>query len=287
MTSEAAPLLSIVTISFNQRSFIHRALASVCPNPRIEHIVVDPGSSDGTVDYLRQRWSSSKKIILKPDRGPADGLNNGFMEARGRFGYFLNSDDFVLPGAIENFLRVLECADDDVVFGGGYVLDLTQKWAREIIMPRQFSRTAFSYNAFPFLQQGMFFRLDLFRSVGGFNPASWVFWDSELFVDLLKAGGRACCVRDLVGVFVLHEKSITGTGTHGTEEARVERQRITEKLLNRHATPMDRLIGGRIAHLTRRVFGWRWGIADLRDRLFPSYSYKKVMAVYDALAEPD
>lgn len=280
------PLLSIVTISFNQRAFIHRALASVPSDPRIEHIIVDPGSSDGTIEYLKDCWSSSKKLIFMPDRGPAEGLNNGFAVARGRFGYFLNSDDFFID-AVPNCLNLLERCEADVILGGGYLLDLTRNWAREIIMPSRFSHAALAYNAFPFIQQGMFFNLELFRSVGGFNPASWVFWDSELLVDFVRAGAKVTCVSDAFGVFVLHEASITGTGTHFSAKAYPEKLRITEKLLGRRATPVQRLLSGRIASLTRRFYAWRWALADIRDRLFPSYNYRKILAIYDRLAEPN
>src|SRR4029077_2212938 len=79
------PRVSIVTISFNQAPFLERAIRSVLEqdHPDVEYIVVDPGSTDGSREIIEKYRSRIAKVILEPDRGPANGLNKGFAAATG------------------------------------------------------------------------------------------------------------------------------------------------------------------------------------------------------------
>jgi glycosyltransferase involved in cell wall biosynthesis len=94
-----APKFSIVTPSFNQRAYIEDALLSVKNQAylRVEHIVIDGGSTDGTQDVLREYASrpgwSHLQWTSEPDQGQSDALNKGFRRASGEIVGWLNSDD--------------------------------------------------------------------------------------------------------------------------------------------------------------------------------------------------
>lgn len=118
------PQISIVTPSYNQRTFIEPALESVRSQhyPSIEHIVVDGASTDGTVEYLR--FLSGKagwehlRWISEPDKGQSDALNKGFRMASGNIIGWLNSDDVYRSGC---FAAVVAAFEDnrriDVLYG--------------------------------------------------------------------------------------------------------------------------------------------------------------------------
>jgi glycosyltransferase involved in cell wall biosynthesis len=96
----SAPFLSIVTPSRNRASFLSDALQSVRSqryDGRVEHIVVDGASTDGSVELLRS--SGRLRWVSEPDRGQSEALNKGFAMARGELIGWLNSDDFYLDGA--------------------------------------------------------------------------------------------------------------------------------------------------------------------------------------------
>ena len=99
------PRISIVTPSFNQSHYITETIESVLAQtyPNLEHIVVDGGSTDGTLDIL-QRYSHLK-VISEPDRGQADAINKGFRISTGSIWGYLNSDDTLLPGALQHVAR--------------------------------------------------------------------------------------------------------------------------------------------------------------------------------------
>src|ERR1700685_847119 len=100
---------SVVTISFNQRQYLEEALRSVLTQdyPAIEYIVVDPVSTDGSRELIESFASQLARVIFEPDRGAADGLNNGFQHASGDIFGFLNSDDVLLPGVMSNVAHAL------------------------------------------------------------------------------------------------------------------------------------------------------------------------------------
>lgn len=96
------PMVSVVTPSYNQGSFIEETIRSVLDQdyPNFEHIVIDGGSSDNTLEVLR-RYAGRITWLSEPDDGQADAINKGLRMARGEILAYLNSDDTYLPGAIE------------------------------------------------------------------------------------------------------------------------------------------------------------------------------------------
>jgi glycosyltransferase involved in cell wall biosynthesis len=123
------PLVSIVTPYLNQASFLRRTIESVLGQdyPHVEYVVVDGGSSDGSVDLLRSfgtrfRWTS------EPDRGQSDAINKGFAQSRGAIRAYLNSDDVLWPGAIrtavEHFNRHPAW---DLLYGNAYHVDANDR----------------------------------------------------------------------------------------------------------------------------------------------------------------
>jgi glycosyltransferase involved in cell wall biosynthesis len=112
------PLVSIVTPSLNQGGFIEEAILSVVEQdyPRLEHIVVDGGSVDETLEILRRythlRW------VSEPDNGQATAINKGFRMASGAILGWLNADDYLLPGAVAAAVQVLSETGCALVHGG-------------------------------------------------------------------------------------------------------------------------------------------------------------------------
>jgi glycosyltransferase involved in cell wall biosynthesis len=105
---ERWPRISIVTPSLNQARYIVATVESVIAQsyPNLEHIVIDGGSTDGTLARLSRY--SHLKLVSEPDRGHADAINKGFRLATGAIWGFLNSDDTLLPGALHRVAREID-----------------------------------------------------------------------------------------------------------------------------------------------------------------------------------
>lgn len=211
------PFLSIVTISFNQAQHLRQCVDSVLSQKgaNAEYIVVDPGSTDGSREILASYGSAIDHLILRSDQGPADGLNRGFSRATGEIGYFINSDDFLLPGAIRcMFRRWEEHQAFDFLLGGGWMVDGRGRPIRELFADSGDLDALLDGNA-AVVQQGFSFRMDKFRQIGGFNASNRSCWDFELLCSALRNGARTKIIHDRIGAFRIYGESLSG-GVRGS-----------------------------------------------------------------------
>ncbi|MDP2660973.1 MAG: glycosyltransferase family 2 protein [Dehalococcoidia bacterium] len=96
------PLVSIVTPSFNQARFLEETIRSVQSQdyPNAEHLVLDGGSTDGSLDIIHRYAENLAYWVSEADRGQSHAINKGFARAGGEILSWLNSDDLLRPGAI-------------------------------------------------------------------------------------------------------------------------------------------------------------------------------------------
>lgn len=234
---------SIVTISFNQARFLEQALRSVLEQdyPHVEYIVVDPGSTDGSRDIIERYRRDVDLVLLEPDRGPADGLNKGFDLATGEIFGFINSDDYLLPGALTQVASAFQ-ADPakDILSGHALVVD---EAGREInrFYSRRFSPTRQVYGAASLAQQATFFRSSAFRQVGGFNSGNRLTWDGELWLDMALRGARFGRLDKFLAAFRIYGDSITGSMRYADSYSSY-REAAFKKVMGRDPVAVDRLM---------------------------------------------
>jgi glycosyltransferase involved in cell wall biosynthesis len=121
------PLVSVVTPSYNKGAFIEETILSVKNQtyPRIEHIVVDGGSTDNTIDILKKyEGTYNMKWVSEPDKGQSDAVNKGWRMSAGEIIAYLNADDTYTPWAVETAVKFLnEHPDVSMVYGKCNVID--------------------------------------------------------------------------------------------------------------------------------------------------------------------
>jgi glycosyltransferase involved in cell wall biosynthesis len=115
------PLISIITACFNAEDFIEQTIQSVLSQTyaRLEYIIIDGGSTDGTLDIIHRYDSRLAYWHSRPDRGIAHAFNQGLAQAQGDWILYLNADDFLFgPTVIEEMVvHLAQHKDADVVFG--------------------------------------------------------------------------------------------------------------------------------------------------------------------------
>ncbi len=177
------PLVSIVTPSFNHARFIEATMRSVLTQdyPRIEYMVVDGGSDDGTVDIIRKYADRLAWWVSEKDKGQTDAINKGFARAGGDILAWLNSDDTYEPGAVSAAVAYLqEHPEVGMVYGDcnfineqGNVIGKFNAAQTDYRLLRQ------GYVHIP--QQTMFFRAGLWKQVGPLDPSFYFAMDYDLW----------------------------------------------------------------------------------------------------------
>jgi glycosyltransferase involved in cell wall biosynthesis len=237
------PKISIVTISYNQRPFLMRNIVSVNSQgfEEYEHIIVDPGSSDGSRELIESMDDSRIVKIFEPDSGPADGLNKGFSKARGEVIIYLNSDDELAPNSLAAFARLHDDNPEaDIIIGNGWTIDgqgePIQYIKSDTFTPR---RSALSVGVA--LQQATSFKKRIFASGLKFNTENSVSWDAEILYDAFSKGFRFMGAEDTLGYFRLHDGTITVSGQY-EEQIRREGLRLARTVFPRAPFPVIRTL---------------------------------------------
>jgi glycosyltransferase involved in cell wall biosynthesis len=114
---EDLPLVSIITIVYNGEKYIEQTIKSVIGQtyPNVEYIIVDGGSTDNTINIVRQFGDSIHSLISEKDQGISDAFNKGLRRAKGEIIGIINADDWYEKDAIE--MAVRNIAGYDVVYG--------------------------------------------------------------------------------------------------------------------------------------------------------------------------
>jgi glycosyltransferase involved in cell wall biosynthesis len=239
--SEHRLRVTAVTLSFNQRPFLERAMRSVLEQDYpVEYIVVDPGSTDGSRDLIERYRARLAQVVLEPDDGPADGLNKALRLATGDVFVCVNADDALLPGAITSAVAALERHPGAAaIYADGYFVDESGRPIRRL-RSTGFDLRRFVFGGVNVMHQATFVRRHAFFAVGGFNRDNRTSWDGELLVDLGLARRELRHVAGLWAIFSIHPDSISGSGRLQREYDR-DQLRLFEKVVGRSPSRRDRV----------------------------------------------
>lgn len=209
--SEPFAKISLVTPSFNQAKFIEQTIKSILDQgyPNLEYIVIDGGSTDGTVDILK-RYADRLQWVSEPDGGQSDGINKGLRRATGDIVGYVNSDDLLLPGSLHRvnaFFR--DHANVSWMTGRCRIIDEQGKdvagLARQYkdFLLRHYSRNMLLMINF-IAQMSTFWRRSAYERVGEFSTEQHLVMDYDYWLRLLQLGDPGI-VPQTVSAFRLHQ----------------------------------------------------------------------------------
>lgn len=207
---KAWPRVTIVTASYNQGRYIEETIRSVLLQgyPNLEYIVVDGGSTDGSVDIIRKYESWLAYWVSEPDKGPGDALAKGFARASGEIFAWLNSDDILLPWAVGAAVITLLREESDAIYGhrlrmqeDGFFFDFD-------IAPGKITWWKLCIGTW-LPQETVFFQRRMYEQVGGISDDTLAF-DYDLWVRFVAAGARFVNSGVFLGAARYHPASIQG-----------------------------------------------------------------------------
>jgi glycosyltransferase involved in cell wall biosynthesis len=219
------PKLTIITPSFNQAAFIERTLESVLDQgyENLEYIVVDGGSTDGSVEIIERYADRLAWWVSENDAGQTDALNKGLRRATGDIVAYINSDDYYLPGAFEAATAAL--AGGDALWAAGvcqYVdadYRITERW-HPALPPAARERWLLGPWGVP--QAATFWRREAFDRHGLFREDMHFVFDTEYGLRLAFAGELPRLIDAELAVRVVHEEAKSWR----PEDFRREEQRL-------------------------------------------------------------
>jgi glycosyltransferase involved in cell wall biosynthesis len=184
MLENDLPLVSIVTPSFNQAAYLEQTICSVLEQdyPRIEYMIVDGGSADGSVDIIKRYADKLAWWVSEVDKGQTDAINKGFARANGQILAWINSDDTYEPGAVSTAVEYLQAHPDvGMVYADcNFINEQGNVIGKFGAAQTDYRRLRQGYVHIP--QQTMFFRAGLWHAVGPLDPSFYFAMDYDLWV---------------------------------------------------------------------------------------------------------
>ena len=204
------PGISIITPSFNQAAFLERTILSVLEQgyPNLEYIIIDGGSTDGSIDIIKKYQERLAYWISEPDRGQAHAINKGLRMATGEWVAWQNSDDVFYPGVFESLAREAAKAPYvDLIIGNMNLIDKEDQVLRDIKYVRPTYRSLLA-EGMVLTNQAAFWRRRVHGEIGYFDETLHCGFDYEWFLRLL-AGRSAVHVNATWGGLRRHEDTKT------------------------------------------------------------------------------
>lgn len=204
------PLVSIVTPSFNQVEYLEETILSVLGQdyPNLEYLIVDGGSTDGSLKIIEKYADRLAWWVSEPDQGQTDAINKAFAHAQGEIFAWLNSDDTYQPGAVSAAVSFLcENRGIGMVYGDANLIDEAGRViGRFPARQTDYRKLLQGYVHIP--QQAAFFRAELWKEVGPLDPSFYFAMDYDLWVRIAKCS-QIVYLPQLWANFRLHGRAKT------------------------------------------------------------------------------
>jgi glycosyltransferase involved in cell wall biosynthesis len=248
------PRLTIVTPSYQQAAFLERTIRSVLDQgyENLEYLIVDGGSTDGSVEIIERYADRLAWWVSEPDQGQTDALNKGLRRATGDIVAYINSDDHYLPGTFAAAVDALERSDALWVCGaarfvGPDDIPVEDSWWPEL--PKTRNRAAWIDGLWGVPQVATFWRRRCFDDYGLFREDLHYVFDTEYGLRLAFAGHLPALMRRELAVRVIHDEAKSWDRSPFERESDAVAAEYAQRL-----TPVER-VGYRATTAVFRSYG--------------------------------
>ena len=226
--TKSYPKITVVTPSYNQAEYLSDTIESVIKQeyPLLEYIIIDGGSTDGSVEIIKHYERHLTYWVSEPDRGQSHAINKGLCRATGDIVCWLNSDDLLLPGALQKVGRAFaQHADLDIVTGYTVRADRELHLLFNHFVPVQ-TRWLAQHGVLYMDQPSTFWKRELLPTFGGLDETLHMAMDLDLWLRFLAGGVSIFHSRDYLAVWRLHPdcKSLKGETARNCDHVILEKR---------------------------------------------------------------
>lgn len=176
----AADKISVIIPSFNCCAVLSKAIESIILQDykNLQLIIIDGGSTDGTIDLLKKYHTNIDYWISEPDNGVYNAMNKGIAAAKGTWLFFLGADDELLPGVISNIFNSVSFANNDIVYGKVIIKNKGKQLGRQTDYENLIELNI--------PHQAIFYRKSIFEKFKGYNEKYKVLADYDLNLKIFE-----------------------------------------------------------------------------------------------------
>ena len=230
------PKITVVTPSYNQGVFLGRTIESVLAQnyPNLEYIIIDGGSTDNSLDVIRQYEQRIACWVSEPDRGQSDAFNKGFSRATGDFCTWVNSDDILLPGALERVGGLIaDHPDLQWIAGHTLFIDADDRIIHCARLPRQ-NRILAKMGLLSVGGPSTFFSRALFTKTEGFRLSLYYTMDIDLWWQFYRHGAVFHRLPAYLIAFRFHSESKCASTSFAEEDMQQRRKALIQEQKKKH-----------------------------------------------------
>jgi len=217
------PLISIITIVFNGAATLEQTILSVVEQnyPNLEYIIIDGGSTDGTLDIIKKYEDRIDYWVSEPDKGISDAFNKGIAHCHGELIGTLNSDDTYLPGTLRLVAEARVGEKSSQILHGAMIGVVHGK--SSVISPRP-CPALYLYIDVPYFHPTTFIPASVYDHIGGYDSTYHYAMDYDFFLRAHQAGVKFCRLQGTITRYSFAGKSGSNPLAAYREVLRSQRQ---------------------------------------------------------------
>lgn len=237
------PGISVVTVNYNMAPFLERAIRSVLDQgyANLEYIIIDGGSTDGSVDIIKKYSDRLTYWVSEKDSGQSNALNKGLAKCSGDIVAWLNADDYYEQDTFGKVAGMFKKMPDDcgVLVGACRMIYQFENEAlnkTEIVSHKSVSKaslTAYWKNYFIPPQPSVFWKREVMQKAGLLNERLQYVMDYDLWLRFSEIT-RFCCIPDILSNYLVHDTSKSGSGA-GIPKFAVEWNTVAKQFISRQS----------------------------------------------------
>ncbi|MBI9054685.1 MAG: glycosyltransferase [Bacteroidales bacterium] len=210
---------SVITANLNMLPYLKKCHASIMDqNVDVEHIIVDGGSTDGSVEWIKDNPNIIS--IIGKDKSMYDAINKGFDIAKGEYISFLNADEQLLPKSLKKATNLFDkYLNYDFIYGNRIVIDHQNKFLK-VKKSLPFNRNIIIYSHFYISSCSTFFRRSVLDSKLRFNDKLISVGDADFFINAMNKGFSSKYINESFATFMF-----TGDNLSYSDKAKIERRK--------------------------------------------------------------